>query len=108
MRHRYVYAPDGRLVAEYKGSECIFYDSAYYDSQDSGIHVIPDIKEYRSMIDGSLITSRSQHRGHLKQHGCIEVGNDSSLTNVRPQPLKPPPGLKEQIIRAAEQKLRRL
>jgi hypothetical protein len=38
--------------------------------------VMSDIQPYRSMIDGSLITSRSQHRAHLKAHGCVEVGNE--------------------------------
>jgi hypothetical protein len=36
-----------------------------------------DIKPYRSMIDGSMITSRSQHRDHLRQHNCVEVGNET-------------------------------
>lgn len=38
--------------------------------------IIPDIQPYRSMIDGSIISSRSHHRRHLKEHGCIEVGNE--------------------------------
>lgn len=38
--------------------------------------VLNDIDPYISQIDGSLITSRSQHREHLKAHGCIEVGNE--------------------------------
>lgn len=38
--------------------------------------VMKDIDPYVSQIDGSLITSRSQHRDHLKAHGCIEVGNE--------------------------------
>lgn len=38
--------------------------------------VMSDIQPYRSMIDGSLITSRSQHRAHLKANGCVEVGNE--------------------------------
>lgn len=38
--------------------------------------VLKDIDPYVSQIDGSLITSRSQHRDHLRQHGCIEVGNE--------------------------------
>ena len=107
MRSRYVYAPNGKLVAEYKGGECVFRDDTYFDSREDSFMVIPDIKPYRSMIDGSLITSRSVHRSHLKQHNCIEVGNDSSLRNPRPQPLKSPPGLKEEIIRVANEKLRR-
>ena len=42
--------------------------------------VINDIKPYKSMIDGTVIKSRSHHREHLKQHGCIEVGNEIPLT----------------------------
>lgn len=38
--------------------------------------VVGDITPYRSVIDGSLISSRSEHRQHLKQHNCIEVGNE--------------------------------
>ena len=61
-------------------------------------NIMPDIKPYKSMIDGREITSRSRHREHLKQHGMIEVGNDSSLYR-KPQPIKSPPGLKETVIR---------
>lgn len=39
--------------------------------------VVTDMPPYRSMIDGRMITSRSQHRDHLKAHGCIEVGNET-------------------------------
>ena len=35
-----------------------------------------DIKPYFSMVDGTLITSRSKHREHLARHGCVEVGNE--------------------------------
>ena len=42
--------------------------------------VMPDIAPYRSMITGELITSRSRHREHLRDHGYVEVGNDSSLS----------------------------
>ena len=47
-------------------------------------HVMPDIQPYQSMIDGSMITSRSRHREHLRAHGCIEVGNESMETKVAP------------------------
>jgi hypothetical protein len=36
------------------------------------------------MIDGSMIMSRSVHRDHLRQHGCIEVGNEKMES--RPPP----------------------
>jgi hypothetical protein len=38
------------------------------------------------MIDGRMITSRSQHREHLKAHGMVEVGNDASLRKA-PAPI---------------------
>lgn len=38
--------------------------------------VMSDIDGYQSMVDGSWISSRSQHRDHLKRHGVRELGND--------------------------------
>lgn len=64
--------------------------------------VAPDIQPYRSMIDGSIISSRSKHREHLKAHGCIEVGNE----RLSPKPLTPPPGLKETLVRVTNEKLK--
>lgn len=32
---------------------------------------------YKSMQTGEMITSRTQHKRHLKEHGLIEVGNES-------------------------------
>ncbi len=39
--------------------------------------IASDISPYISQIDGSVISSRSQHKTHLKDHGCVEVGNES-------------------------------
>ena len=74
----------------------------YEVPEPQGPMVMPDIKPYTSMIDGSEITSRSRHREHLKQHGCVEVGNDSSLYRP-PKPIGSPPGLKEKVIRAVNE-----
>ena len=38
--------------------------------------VMRDIDGYVSMVDGSWIGSRSQHREHLKRHGMRELGNE--------------------------------
>ena len=38
--------------------------------------VVDDIKPYQSMITGEMITSRSHHREHLKQHGAEETGDN--------------------------------
>lgn len=66
--------------------------------------VATDIQPYRSMVDGSMITSRSQHKEHLKQHQLVEVGNETSY--LKPKPKTPPPGLKQTIVEAANQFLR--
>lgn len=66
--------------------------------------VMPDIKPYQSMCDGSEITSRSKHREHLRRHNVIEVGNE--LDNAKRKELKSPPGLKQRLIDIARDKLR--
>ncbi len=48
--------------------------------------VMRDIEPYKNMIDGRMITSRSEHRALLKQHNCVEVGNDTS--HMKPKPAK--------------------
>lgn len=40
-------------------------------------HVIGDIEPYQSTIDGSIIGSRSKHRRHLREHGCVEIGTEN-------------------------------
>ena len=79
----------------------VAYDRDTYTPEPTATsyQVLGDITPYRSMIDGSEITSRSRHREHLKAHGMVEVGNDSSLYKP-PKPIESPPGLKETIIRA--------
>jgi hypothetical protein len=66
------------------------------------LQVIPDIDPYRSMIDGSIIGSRSQHRIHLRDHGMIEVGNEHMPEHV----YTPAPGLKQKIVEAANRLLK--
>ena len=85
MRKRYIQI-DGVLYE--KGTE----------PQPVGVQVIPDINPYRSMIDGTMITSRSKHREHLKANHCVEVGNDIDLT-PRPLPDVSPQKRKELIVR---------
>lgn len=43
---------------------------------------MPDIQPYKSMVDGSMIEGRRQHRDHLRQHNCIEIGNEKMETRV--------------------------
>ena len=69
-------------------------------------YIIGDIQPYRSMATGQIIEGRRQHREMLKATGCIEIGNDSSIMNPVRKPLKSPPGLKQELIRVANEKLR--
>lgn len=66
--------------------------------------VMTDIQPYRSMVTGEVISSRSQHRAHLKQHGVVEVGNETKYLQAKP--IAPPAGLKETLINVAADKLR--
>ena len=94
MRKRYVYDKGHDKMVEVSED--------FRPESRSDYHIMPDIKPYRSMIDGREITSRSRHREHLREHGCEEIGNDSSLWKPR-KPLESPPGLKEKIIRAVNE-----
>ncbi|MDA0676258.1 MAG: hypothetical protein O3A88_07900 [Proteobacteria bacterium] len=46
------------------------------------VEVVSDIAPYQSMIDGSMITGRAQHRMHLRDHNCIEIGNEKMETKL--------------------------
>ena len=64
------------------------------------LQIMPDFdKPYKSMITGEWITSRAKHQEHLKRHGYVEIGNDSSLTKQRTQfPDAAPQQRKELLI----------
>lgn len=65
--------------------------------------VAADIQPYRSMCDGSMITSRSQHREHMRRHGVIEVGNEK--LPERKSTIGDAPGLKQTLIDVVNSKL---
>ncbi len=104
-RTRIIYSStNGKKIAEFKDGNCIFCTDEYAAPVDGGTMVMGDIAPYTSQIDGSTISSRSQHRAHLRQHGCIEIGNETK--HLKTKPIAPPPGLKERIIAVANEKLR--
>jgi hypothetical protein len=63
------------------------------------VQVMPDIGGYKSMADGSWISSRSQHREHLRRHNCIEIGNEM------PQERKPIPMSRDKRIKVLREQL---
>jgi hypothetical protein len=67
-------------------------------------YVRGDIQPYQSMATGEVINSRSAHKAHLKAHKLVEVGDQTHY--LKPKPVSPPPGLKETLIRVANEKLR--
>ena len=76
------------------------YDKDEFRVEPVAPEVMPDIKPYRSMATGEIINSRSRHREHLKDHGYVEVGNDSSLqAKYKGMPQTNPQQLRE-ILRA--------
>ena len=62
MRKTYVIR-DGKLVEKHQ-------------ARSRMLNVIGDIEPYESIITGEQIGGRRQHRDHLRDHGCIEVGNE--------------------------------
>ena len=70
MRTTYVMR-NGELVEKHKAND-----------ETNAPMIMGDIAPYQSMIDGSMIQSRSRHREHLKANGCIEVGNESMETKL--------------------------
>ena len=70
MKRTYVFI-DGEFVERKK------------DAKGRYHYVMPDIQPYKSMIDGKMVTSRSEHRRHLKANNCIEVGNEDPSKHVQ-------------------------
>jgi hypothetical protein len=91
MRKRWIYRDGVAIPAE-----------EYERPEPKVHHVMPDIKPYRSMANGEIIEGRRQHREMLKATNCIEIGNEKQT----PRPVTPSPGLKETLIRVAQEKLR--
>ena len=69
------------------------------DPMPDRVQIMPEIEPYRSMITGELITSRAKHREHLRRHGMVELGNDSSLkATYKGMPDTSPQRRKELLI----------
>jgi hypothetical protein len=94
----------GRFIWDKEKREFVPFDEYVAPVDHNAPMVMPDIQPYQSMIDGSMITSRSQHRSHLKQHGCIEIGNETKY--LKAKPVTPPSGLTETLARVAYERLK--
>lgn len=74
-RESYIYR-DGELIPKREALTRDYLAGVKNISDLPAPMIMSDIQPYQSMITGQEIGGRRQHREHLKQHGCIEVGNE--------------------------------
>jgi hypothetical protein len=80
-RYRYVKDPDTGAVREIEvGTQA---------PPRTGGFVLPDIAEFRSPLDGSVISSRSQLREHEKAHGVRQCGELKRASDFDWKPRMP-------------------
>jgi len=84
-KYKAIYDRKG-LLAEYQDEELVWVREELDKHTKQGHQIMLDIQPYKSMVDGSIITSRSKHREHLRQHNCIEIGNEK-MQNTPPPVL---------------------
>ena len=84
---------DGQLIPKHLAAP-------RHGPKQEGPQVIRDLEPYKSMRTGEMIDGRRQHREHLRQHGMIEVGNETDLKHFRRE--EPMPSVAEDLKRAAE------
>lgn len=69
-------AKRGSYIQDPKTGKLVPKDEYYGSSDVNAPMVMADIAGYQSQVTGEWISSRSQHREHLKQHRLVEVGNE--------------------------------
>lgn len=79
-------------------SQCMDHYRKRKGEDKVGLQIMKDIDPYKSVVDGSIIGGRKQHRDHLRARGLVEVGNE----NVK-QTYVPPPDPVADIRRAMEE-----
>lgn len=74
-------------IYTYKGADRLNYILPEFGGTYDGVpgyapNIMRDMEAYVSPLDGSTISSRSQHREHVLVHNVIELGNET----VKPLP----------------------
>lgn len=94
------YKDNFKLIDWSKGKPYVDHMRIDHRKKEKGrVVVLNDIQPYRNMIDGGWITSRSQHKAFLKQHGVIEVGNE----RIKPKKPEPLPDVRIEMSRIYDQ-----
>lgn len=75
---------DGRnhILPDYPGGTDAFFASA----NNFPYYMSPKL-EYKSPIDGAIISSRRAHEDHMRKHNVIEVGNEKWPTRTEAAPM---------------------
>lgn len=92
-------APPGRTSYRVVNGELV--ETSRSRAVNHSPYVMEDMKEYKSPLDGTIITSRSKHKAHKRQHGVIEVGNEKldrpMIKDYQPQ------GIREDMMRTIDE-----
>jgi hypothetical protein len=86
---------NGRYTATYLRLK----ETAIAVAHRGGPMVIRDLEPYRSPIDGTVITSRTGHRDHMRRHDVVELGNEPVRRKTPPPMPKAGPDIKAAIER---------
>jgi hypothetical protein len=65
-------------------------------------YVAPDLQPFRSVVDGSVINSRSDRREHMRRHNLIEVGD----APIKQREYQGEHNVKPELTQAVKQVLR--
>lgn len=87
----------GRFIWDDQKKELVPFDE-YVQPESKTAYVLGDIQPYQSMATGEMIMGRRQHREHMKNHGLVEIGNETKYISQRKE-LSAPSGLREAIAR---------
>lgn len=90
-------SPSGRYIWSREAATFVPIEQIKRKAPPRGPAIISDIRGYRSPADGSWVSSRSQHRQHLRDHGLIEVGNEQPTPPSRPAMPSPGPDIRHAI-----------
>ena len=85
-KYRVIWDREG-VLAKFENEEMTFLRENYSAPERSDLPtpmILRDIEPYQNMIDGKMISSRSEHRELLNRHNCIEIGNEKMETRVAP------------------------
>ena len=93
MRQVFVYR-DGKVVDRAEAGPHPF-------ERSRAVNVMSDLDPFVSMVDGTVIGSRTDRRAHNRRNGVIDVGDDKTV--FKRKPAYEPKNVGADIVRAMEE-----